>query len=144
MKQIYFSLFILFIAHNILPGQVPDSLKFKSLKPNDFHLQYLKVDSALLIDVREYFEIRKSRIKDALFLPSSEGYDIAADTLNKNYSLFLYCYSGGRSKKAALFFYDKGFRKLYSLEGGITAWKKDGFPVVKGRKKTAQRKDFKD
>ncbi len=135
MKQIYFTLFVLFITHNNLSGQIPDSLKFKSLRPYDFHLQFLKDDSALLIDVREYFEFRKSRIKDALFLPSSEGYDSAADTLDKNCSLFFYCYSGGRSKKAALFFYDKGFRKLYSLEGGIVAWKKDRLPVVKGRMK---------
>lgn len=138
MKFISTFLCIILLSCCNLHAQVPDSLKFKSLQPYDFRLQYLKDDSALLIDVREYFEVRKSRIKDALFLPSSEGYDIAADTLDKNYSLFFYCYSGGRSKKAALFFYDKGFRKLYSLEGGIVAWKKEGFPV--DRKKIKQKK----
>ena len=123
--------FILLLTYNHLYSQVPDSLKYKSLEPYDFHLQFLKDDSALMIDVREYFEFRKSRIKDALYLPSSAGFDIAADTLDKNCSLFFYCYSGGRSKKAAIFFYSKGFRRLYNLEGGIIAWKKDGFPVEK-------------
>jgi rhodanese-related sulfurtransferase len=135
MKQVTSILILLLISFISLRGQVPDSMKFRSLGPYDFHLQYLKDDSALLIDVREYFEIRKSRIKEAFYLPSSEGYDIASDTIDKRCSLFFYCYSGGRSKKAALYFYDKGFRKLYSLEGGIVAWKKDGFPVVKGKKK---------
>ncbi|MCX6300635.1 MAG: rhodanese-like domain-containing protein [Bacteroidia bacterium] len=112
-------------------SQSTDSVKYQSLDPYDFQMQFLREDSALLIDVREFFEYRKSRIKGALFLPSSEGFDIAADTLDKRLSLFCYCYSGGRSTKALLFFYDKGFRKLYNLDGGITAWKKDGFRVDK-------------
>ncbi|MBS1231497.1 MAG: hypothetical protein H6R35_335, partial [Bacteroidetes bacterium] len=29
-------------------------------------------------------------------------------------------------------------RKLYNLEGGIVAWKKDGMPVVKGTGRRAQ------
>jgi rhodanese-related sulfurtransferase len=113
-------------------------LKYKSLVPNDFHLQYLEDDSALLIDVREYFEYRKSRIKGALFLPSSQGYDIIADTLDKERSLYIYCYSGTRAKKAAVYFYNQGFKKLYNLDGGITAWKKDGFPVERKKVKRSK------
>ena len=54
-------------------SQSADSVKFQSFEPNDFQLQYLREDSALLIDVREFFEYRKLRINGALFLPSSEG-----------------------------------------------------------------------
>ena len=32
-------------------------------------------------------------------------------------------------------FYDKGFRKVYNLEGGIVAWRKDGMPTVRGKVK---------
>jgi rhodanese-related sulfurtransferase len=123
--------FFFFLFGFSLIAQVSDSLKYQSLDPYDFQMQYLREDSALLIDVREFFEYRKSRIKGALYLPSSEGFDTAADTLDKEFSLFCYCYSGGRSRKALLFFYDMGFRKLYNLDGGITAWKQDGFPVDK-------------
>jgi rhodanese-related sulfurtransferase len=122
-----------FFLHLSLTSQVPDSVKYQSLDPYDFHLQYLRHDSALLIDVREFFEYRRSRIHGALFLPSSRGFDIAADTINKEYSVFCYCYNGGRSSRALTFFYDRGFRKLYNLDGGIVAWKKDGFPVDKNR-----------
>jgi len=114
-------------------AQVSDSLKYKSLEPYDFHLQYLRQDSVLLIDTREFFEYRRSRIHGALFLPPSKGFDAAADTVSKAYSLFAYCYSGGRSARALLFFHDKGFRNLYNLEGGIVAWRKDGFPVERKR-----------
>ncbi|MBK7478903.1 MAG: hypothetical protein IPI69_03630 [Bacteroidales bacterium] len=49
---------VLFI--NLFPaaGQVTDSLKYISLDPYYFHLQYLKEDSAILIDVRLPFEFR--------------------------------------------------------------------------------------
>jgi len=39
-------------------AQVPDSQKFKSLDPYYFHLNYLKEERALIIDVREPFEFR--------------------------------------------------------------------------------------
>jgi rhodanese-related sulfurtransferase len=122
-------------------SQQSDSLKYYSLEPYDFHLQYLREDSALLIDDREFFEFRRSRIHGALFMPPSGGFDIAADTIDKNRPLFCYCYNGGRSIRALLFFYDKGFRKLYNLEGGIVAWQRDGFPVDKNRmrKKAGER-----
>ncbi len=37
-------------------------------------------------------------------------------------------------------FAEKGFRKVYNLAGGIKAWKKDGFPVDKGRLKGSKAK----
>ena len=133
MGRCYFSFIFFFIFCCSALSQSADSVKYLSLEPYDFHMRYLKEDSSLLIDVREFFEYRRSRIHGSLFLPSSGGFDAAADTLNKEYSLFIYCYSGGRSSRALEFFYDKGFRKLYNLKGGITAWGKDGFPVERKR-----------
>ena len=114
-------------------AQVPDSLKYKPLKPAEFLSAWQSAEKGLLIDVREFFEYRKSRLKDAVNIPSSGNLENAADTLDKNRDLFFYCTSGFRSKRVAKFFYDKGFAKLYSLEGGIVAWRKDKLPVVKKR-----------
>jgi rhodanese-related sulfurtransferase len=114
-------------------AQVPDSAKYQSLDPNNFHLQYLKEDPALLIDVREYFEFKGNRIKGAINIPSSGDLDFTTDTLDKKTALFLYCSTGFRSKRVAEHLYEKGFRNLYSLDGGIVAWKKDGYPVEKGK-----------
>jgi len=128
-------LFLLF--YTPVSGQVPDSVKFQSLTPYYFQLEYLKEDPALLIDVREFFEFRGKRLKDAVNVPSSGNLEFSADTLNKDCALFLYCTTDYRSKRVARFFYDQGFRKLYSLEGGIVAWRKEGMPVV--RKKVRNR-----
>jgi thioredoxin 1 len=123
------------ILCNVSRGQVPDSLKFISLRPVDFQKAYQNDDKALLVDVREFFEYKKSRLNDAVNIPSSGNLGVPADTLNKEYSLFLYCTSGFRSKRVAKYFYDKGFPNLYSLDGGIVAWKKEGLPVIKKRLK---------
>ena len=119
----------LLILFNIADGQIPDSLKYISVGPAGFRKAYQSDSNAVLIDVREFFEYKKSRIDNAFNIPSSGNLDIPADTLDKESSLFLYCTSGFRSKRVAKQFYDKGFRKLYNLDGGITAWKKDDFPV---------------
>ena len=133
-------LVLLFLACLIqLEAQVADSLKYISLEPYDFHLQYLKTDSSILIDVREPFEFRRNRIRGSVNIPASGNLDKVADTLNKETPLFIYCTSGFRSSNAAVKLYDKGFRKLYNLEGGIVAWRKEGMPVVKGKERRAGR-----
>jgi len=121
-----------------LAGQIPDSVKYQSLEPYDFHLRYLRIDSSFLIDVREPFEFRGKRIRDAINIPSSGNIEKAADTLNRKFAYFLYCTTDFRSRNTAEILYEKGFRKLYNLEGGIVAWKKDGMPVVKGRGRRAR------
>ena len=133
MKTFPFIILLTLIFCSSTGAQIPDSLKYKSLQPKDFQLRYQKEDKAILIDVREFFEFRTSRLKGAVNIPSSGNLEPSADTIQKDCSLFLYCTSGFRSKRVAKYFYDEGFYGLYSLEGGITAWKKDGLPVEKKR-----------
>jgi len=116
-------------------AQTADSVKYQSLEPYDFHLQYLRQDPALLIDVRLPFEFKGRRIKDARNIPSAKDLNMAADTISKECHLFLYCTDDFRSRRAAELLYDMGYRKLYNLEGGIVAWRKDKFPVEKGKVK---------
>jgi rhodanese-related sulfurtransferase len=118
-----------------LSAQSTDSVKYISLEPYDFHLAWLRDDSAILIDVREFFEYKRSRIKDAVLISSSGNLDFTADTLDKELALFLYCTTDYRSKRVAREFAEKGFRLVYNLEGGIKAWRRDGFPVERHKVK---------
>ena len=126
-------LLFLFMLSDISAGRVPDSLKYKSLPPADFLTAYQKSVKRMMIDVREFFEYKKSRLKDAINIPSMGNLDIPIDTIDKNYDLFFYCTSGFRSKRVAKIFSDKGFTKCYSLDGGISAWRKEKLPVEKKR-----------
>jgi rhodanese-related sulfurtransferase len=94
----------------------------------------LKNDPALILDVRLPFEFRGRRIRNAINVPSQRHLNEMADTLGTDYYLFLYCTDGYRSKKAAEILYERGFRRLYNLEGGIVAWRKEGMPIVRGRR----------
>lgn len=140
MKIISISIVVFLVLRNTISGQIPDSLKYISVGPVEFQSALNNDGKALLIDVREFFEYKKSRLNNAINIPSSGNIDIAADTLNKELSLFLYCTTGYRSKRVARQMYDKGFPKPYSLDGGIKAWKKEGLPVnrKKIRKKAAE------
>jgi thioredoxin 1 len=135
MKSFSAIIALLLFSYCYLTAQVPDSVKYKSLDPYYFHLDYLKTDTALLVDVREFFEFRRLRIKDAVNIPSSGNLEKSYDTIDKDCALFLYCTTDYRSERVAKRLYDIGFRKLYSLEGGIVAWKRDGFTVVRKKVK---------
>ena len=140
MKSLSFFLLLYIGTLLQLEGQVPDSVRYKSLDPHNFHLQYLNADSSILIDVREPFEYKSNRIKGSINIPASGNLDNAADTINKNFALFLYCTSGYRSSRTAEKLHNKGFYKIYNLEGGITAWRKDRMPVIKGAGRRAEGK----
>jgi len=135
MKFLTGLIFLMITGFSSLTGQIADSAKYLSPDPYYFHLEYLKNDPALILDVRMPFEFKGRRLKDAINVPSSRQLNALADTLSEDYYLFLYCTDGYRSKRAAELLYDRGFRRLYNLEGGIVAWRKEGMPVVKGRVK---------
>jgi rhodanese-related sulfurtransferase len=133
MKLATLSGILLAILSSSLCGQTDSSSKYISLDPYYFHLEYLKRDPSLIIDVREPFEFRGKRLREAINIPSSREMKALTDTLDRNFSLFLYCTTGYRSKRAAEKLYESGFRNLFNLEGGLLAWKREDMPVVKGK-----------
>jgi len=135
MKSSAAALFLFLILSGICTGQNPDSLKFKSVQPAEFRAAYEHSEKALLIDVREFFEYKKSRLTGAINIPSSGNLSAASDTLDRNMDYFFYCTSGFRSKRVAKFFSGKGFLNIYSLDGGIMAWKKENLPIDRKRVK---------
>ncbi|HOO98043.1 MAG TPA: rhodanese-like domain-containing protein [Bacteroidales bacterium] len=139
MKKFATLLLLQIVIVLILPAQVTEQANYTSVDPYEFHMLYLLNDSALVIDVREPFEYRGRRIRDAINIPSSGNLEFASDTIDWNYILLFYCTTDWRSIRVAEYFYERGFRKVYSLRGGIVAWKKEGYPTIK-REKRKRRK----
>ena len=133
MKLTYLIISLFLIVSVSAQSQVPDSLKVRSLPPAEFQAACQKSDKRMMIDVREFFEYKKSRLKDAVNIPSSGHLGSFADTIDKSRDLFFYCTSGFRSKRVAKFFFERGFTRVYSLDGGIIAWRKARMEVVKKR-----------
>ncbi len=87
---------------------------------------------AVLVDVREAKEYEGGRLPNAVHIPLSQ-LDSRASELSKLTSrpVVAYCQNGRRSRMAAAALTRAGFKEIYSLQGGIHAWKKDGLPLAK-------------
>jgi sulfur-carrier protein adenylyltransferase/sulfurtransferase len=74
-----------------------------------------------LIDVREVFEYEIARIDGAKLIPLGQIAE-RADELPRERPIVVHCHSGQRSAQAVRLLQQRGFDKVYNLEGGIDAW----------------------
>jgi rhodanese-related sulfurtransferase len=94
--------------------------------------QLINRQNALLLDVREPKEFEGGRLPAALHIPLSQLAGRAAELAKyATRPVIAYCESGRRSRMAGGTLSKAGFKEVYSLEGGLAAWKKDGLPVEK-------------
>ncbi|MDT8376964.1 MAG: rhodanese-like domain-containing protein [Mariprofundaceae bacterium] len=84
----------------------------------------------LFIDVRTPEEYSESHIKGAKLIPLQELLRQIAEVPGDR-QVYLYCHSGRRSAAAAEILAKAGYSNIENIEGGITAWKEAGYPVVK-------------
>ena len=90
-----------------------------------------QLDDVQLLDVRtpeEYAEGYIDGFQNIDFL--SESFQDDIEKLDKNKPVIVYCKSGGRSSRCSKLMLEKGFKKIYDLEGGITKWESEGNVVV--------------
>ena len=90
----------------------------------------LDKDEILLIDVREPAEHRTECIDGSCLIPLGE---ISLEKLpSKSRPIVVHCHSGKRSENAykKLLTQDPSL-EIYSLEGGIMAWRQAGFKIKK-------------
>ncbi len=79
----------------------------------------------MLLDVREAEEHREGRIPGAISIPMGDVPARAAE-LDEEARIVVFCRHGQRSAMAAQFLLERGFERVHSLCGGITAWTDGG------------------
>ena len=85
---------------------------------------------AQLVDVRTPEEYADGHLKGSVNININSGdFEQKLGKLNKDVPVFVYCRSGGRSARAASKMESMGFKKVYNMDGGITAWGAAGKPV---------------
>lgn len=89
-----------------------------------------KKSSLVLLDVRTDWEFDSGHIEGAINMPVDDLQQRHAE-LKPNDEILVYCRTGNRSAKAMQILKDNGYSKIYNMEGGIEAWKKAGYPIVK-------------
>lgn len=86
-----------------------------------------------LVDVREDDEWRLGRAKGAIHLGKGViERDIESRIPDKNDEIILYCGGGFRSALAAESIQKMGYCNVVSMDGGIRAWREQGFPEESG------------
>lgn len=84
-----------------------------------------------LLDVRTPREWQSGVIGGAVLADiTAAGFAEKADRLDRKRPVLVYCHSGGRSRRAMAMLQEMGFREIYNLTGGITAWRAKGFATV--------------
>jgi len=76
---------------------------------------------ALVVDVREPFELRICRISGAAAIPLGE-LPHRASLLPRDRHLLMLCHHGSRSRNATEYLRAQGFLAVSNVAGGIDAW----------------------
>lgn len=105
----------------------------------------LEDKGVFLLDVRTPAEYSYSHIEGATLIPlknvpSHDPVNLSEDQLlpnrmnelpkNKNTKIVVYCYTGKRGSVASQMIADAGYKNVYNIQGGLTAWVNAGCPVV--------------
>ncbi len=102
----------------------------QELTPSEFQ-RIAALGTHQLIDVRTPQEFSSGHIAGAINIDwTAANYEASFSRIDASRPVLLYCHSGGRSEQALEHLVGKGYR-VQHLEGGIAAWRKAGFVVVK-------------
>jgi rhodanese-related sulfurtransferase len=87
-------------------------------------------EGAFILDVRSQAEWDQFHIKGSTLIPLNELSGRLAE-LPRDKDIVVVCLSGHRSQSGAAALQQAGFERVYSLDGGMQAWKDANYPVEK-------------
>lgn len=116
-------------AQDLAPDAARDE-KPPTITAQALHARLNSKDKPLVVDVREPFEFQEGHIQGAQLAPLGSVEQGVAG-IARDREIVLVCRSGRRSGKAQELLAARGYANLQNMEGGMLAWEKNGFPVVK-------------
>ncbi|MFC5625768.1 rhodanese-like domain-containing protein [Algoriphagus winogradskyi] len=127
---------ILFLAIAIVLVKIDfaqaQTSEVKTLKPAQFEELMKNKGAVRVIDVRTPEEIAEGKIPGAITIDiKNENFKSEIAKLDKKRTYLVYCKAGVRSENAASIMKVAGFTHLYSLDGGIDAWREAGKTIEK-------------
>ena len=119
IKNLYFAVFVFLIYS--CKGQT--SKNIESIAPKEFSEKLNATKNPQILDVRTKEEFAGEHLENAKNENwNNSNFDFNVNKYDKTKAVFVYCLSGGRSKKAAEKLISLGFLKVYELQGGIMKW----------------------
>ena len=110
------------MAEENVPGEA-----FRRVQPRDAKEMIDRGDAAV-VDVREDWEYARDHIANAQHMPLGRIISKPKDSIQRDDLIFV-CEVGQRSAVAAEMAAALGMQRVYNLEGGMTAWRREQLPV---------------
>jgi len=105
-------------------GITPERIRMEEgmqVTPEEVKERLGKGDPLLLVDVREPVEYAICKLPDSKLIPLGQLPD-RVNELDSAQDIIMYCHVGMRSLQAAQFMREAGFKRVWSMKGGIEAW----------------------
>ena len=118
----FFFLFFFFFLSCVYSQNNAD--KMINLSETEWVKLHDESEESVIIDVRTDDEFSTGYISGAVNIDFYMGNEFISkiEKLDKSKSYFIYCKSGARSGQTCELMKQKGFKKVYNLEGGILGW----------------------
>ena len=121
MNKFIFLYFFFFLSCVYSPNNTD---KMINLSETEWVKLHDESEESVIIDVRTDDEFSTGYVGGAVNIDFYMGNEFISeiDKLDKTKSYFIYCKSGARSGQTCELMKQKGFKKVYNLEGGILGW----------------------
>jgi adenylyltransferase/sulfurtransferase len=98
------------------------------------------IEGAAWVDVRETDEWQEGHIPGAVHVPRGNLESRIEGVVGKSTPVVIYCAVGSRSAFAAKTLEELGYEEVYSLRGGFTDWKRNGYEITLPRTLSPERR----
>jgi thiosulfate sulfurtransferase len=94
--------------------------------------EWADTSKAQIIDVRSKDAYQDAHIPGAINLNDETVTDFVS-TADKDQCYVLHCYHGFTSQNVGQYLLAQGFTDIYSMDGGITAWQDNDYPLERSQ-----------
>jgi rhodanese-related sulfurtransferase len=124
--------FIAFYAALVLVMVNCQAQETKKISVDGFEQKLNSTPDKIILDVRTPEEYAEGHLKNSVLIDYyRDDFKQQLAKLDKNKTVFVYCRSGKRSGAATELLTELGFKNVYDLTGGFTAWSEANKSVEK-------------
>jgi len=119
---IFVTIFVLSFTYSFSQSVVNvDALKFNEL---------IQSGNGIVLDVRTPQEFSRGHIANSTLISVSDrDFTNKVTMLQKDKPIYVYCLSGSRSRAAANYLANNGFKQVYNLQHGLIDWQGNNLPL---------------
>lgn len=129
-EQVFITITLVVLTALLIANFVADkNRKYQIIDTNDA-VTLMDDERLIILDVREGKERKSGHIVADTHIPLAQVKNKLA-TLDAEKKILVYCRSGGRSAHIAGLLARNNFAQVYSLKGGIQAWRKANLPILR-------------